>query len=416
MSKTTVPMMTSRGKNAASRIFPRARAAAAHGSLLGRHGTASTMLAIGAASRRCVFGLHLTRKSHGVPFEPMLSAPMLRVFSPGLNGVRHPTCGGGVRPPGPVVDVRRRRRDRHSPMRLSPMRRDRACRRAPSARRHRVEGRRAAGCALVVGALPGPHRYDARVGEDLCFALAGQERKELVTLDGLVAKELPRWLGARRASRAGWSSRGVARSRQGVGSRRRSRVPCPVNLPGGRQLEADLAVDRQAPLVRRGAPPGVACPHGERSARRWLRLRRDPLSAAVRPAVRPLLPLPELPAPDGERVRLNILIETDRIELLAGDPQPVDVPRSSGTQRIFRCPTCQIAVYSRYTRATTRFVRAGTLDDPSAVEPDVHIYTRSKLPWVTLPEGVPAFSTYYDTEKLWPAESLERLAALGRRK
>jgi len=112
---------------------------------------------------------------------------------------------------------------------------------------------------------------------------------------------------------------------------------------------------------------------------------------------------------------INILIETDRIELLAGEPQPIDVPRSSGTQRIFRCPTCQIAVYSRYTRATTRFVRAGTLDDPSAVEPDVHIYTRSKLPWVTLPEGVPAFRTYYDSEKLWPAESLERIAALGRR-
>jgi len=118
----------------------------------------------------------------------------------------------------------------------------------------------------------------------------------------------------------------------------------------------------------------------------------------------------------GSAFVVNILVETDRVELLAGEPQPIDVPRSSGTQRIYRCPKCQIAVYSRYTRATTRFVRAGTLDDPSAVEPDVHIYTRTKLPWITLPEGVPAFNTYYDTETLWPAESLERLAALGRRK
>ena len=68
------------------------------GSLLGRHRAASTMLAIGAASRRRLFGLHLTRKSHGVPFEPVLSAPMLRVVSLGLNGLRHPTCRGGVRP------------------------------------------------------------------------------------------------------------------------------------------------------------------------------------------------------------------------------------------------------------------------------------------------------------------------------
>jgi hypothetical protein len=56
-----------------------------------------------------------------------------------------------------------------------------------------------------------------------------------------------------------------------------------------------------------------------------------------------------------------------------------------------------------------RFVRAGTLDDPASVAPDVHIFTRSKLPWVILPEDVPAFNVYYDTEKLWPEESLARM-------
>ena len=118
----------------------------------------------------------------------------------------------------------------------------------------------------------------------------------------------------------------------------------------------------------------------------------------------------------GSAFVVNVLIEADRVELLAGDPQPVDVPRGgSSKQRIFRCPTCQVALFSRYTRATVRFVRAGTLDDPATVEPDVHIYTRSKLPWVTLRESVPAFRTYYDTEKLWPASSLERLAALRKR-
>ena len=59
-----------------------------------------------------------------------------------------------------------------------------------------------------------------------------------------------------------------------------------------------------------------------------------------------------------------------------------------------------------------RFVRVGTLDDPAQMPPDVHIFTRSKLPWVTLPEGVPAFEIYYETKKLWPAESLERRRAL----
>jgi hypothetical protein len=59
-----------------------------------------------------------------------------------------------------------------------------------------------------------------------------------------------------------------------------------------------------------------------------------------------------------------------------------------------------------------RFVRAGTLDDPSSVAPDVHIFVRSKVPWVNLPESVPAFSVYYDTKKVWPAASIERLAAI----
>jgi len=58
-----------------------------------------------------------------------------------------------------------------------------------------------------------------------------------------------------------------------------------------------------------------------------------------------------------------------------------------------------------------RFVRGGTLDDPRGVTPDVHIYTRSKVGWVTLPEGAPAFDDYYDSKQLWPAESLERLRA-----
>ena len=57
-------------------------------------------------------------------------------------------------------------------------------------------------------------------------------------------------------------------------------------------------------------------------------------------------------------------------------------------------------------------MRVGTLDDPAALPPDVHIFTRSKLPWVALPEDVRAFDVYYDTQKLWPASSLERLEAL----
>ena len=112
----------------------------------------------------------------------------------------------------------------------------------------------------------------------------------------------------------------------------------------------------------------------------------------------------------GSAFVINVLIETDRVELLTGEPQQVDLPRDDGsTQQVFRCPTCQVAVFSHYGFSGVRFVRAGTLDDPSSVVPDVHIYTRSKLPWVKLPESTPAFEVYYESKSLWPAASLARL-------
>jgi hypothetical protein len=117
----------------------------------------------------------------------------------------------------------------------------------------------------------------------------------------------------------------------------------------------------------------------------------------------------------GSAFVLNALIESGRVETLAGAPEPVMTPSESGRgQQIWRCPDCRVALWSNYGGAADllRFVRIGTLDEPGALPPDVHIYTRSKLPWVTLPEGTPAFAAYYDSEALWPAASLERRKAL----
>src|SRR5438552_10065309 len=86
----------------------------------------------------------------------------------------------------------------------------------------------------------------------------------------------------------------------------------------------------------------------------------------------------------GSAFVLNALIETDRIVLLSGKPEPVGVPTDSGLPHdIHRCPRCHTAVWSNYGgRTKLCFVRVGTLDEPATFPPDVHIYTRSKLPWV----------------------------------
>ena len=117
----------------------------------------------------------------------------------------------------------------------------------------------------------------------------------------------------------------------------------------------------------------------------------------------------------GTAFALNAMIEADRVVLLSGTPEAVTIPTNSGKgQKVSRCPTCRIAVWSNYAGAgdAIRFVRVGTLDNPDALPPGIHIYTSSKQPWVILPEGAPAVAEYYDRKLYWPPESLERRRAL----
>jgi hypothetical protein len=119
----------------------------------------------------------------------------------------------------------------------------------------------------------------------------------------------------------------------------------------------------------------------------------------------------------GSAFVLNALIETDQIQITAGTPQPVPLPTDSGRPHdVYRCPACQIALWSDYGRRSwLRFVRVGTLDNPAVLAPDVHIYTRSKLPWIVLPADKPVFEAYYDPDAVWPQASLaRRRAASGR--
>ncbi len=109
------------------------------------------------------------------------------------------------------------------------------------------------------------------------------------------------------------------------------------------------------------------------------------------------------------------MIESDRVVVLKGAPAAVDTPSNSGKgQKIVRCPSCRVALWSHYGGAgdAISFVRVGTLDDPDRVPPDIHIYTSSKQPWVVLPPGTPAVPEYYKASDYWPEESLARRRAL----
>jgi hypothetical protein len=121
----------------------------------------------------------------------------------------------------------------------------------------------------------------------------------------------------------------------------------------------------------------------------------------------------------GTAHALNALYEADRIAHTAGEPEIVVTPSASGKgQKIARCPTCRVAVWSNYPQAgpVIRFVRVGTMDNPDVCPPDIHIFTSSKQPWVTLPADSKAVAEFYDLDAVWPAESLERRRQLMRGK
>ena len=120
----------------------------------------------------------------------------------------------------------------------------------------------------------------------------------------------------------------------------------------------------------------------------------------------------------GASFALNALIEPDRVQLLEGEVEVINIPSESGKgQRISRCPRCHIAVWSTYAQSgeVVRCVRVGTLDEPDRLPPDIHIFTASKQPWVALPPNTPAMAEFYNASELWPKESRERWVALQAR-
>jgi len=114
----------------------------------------------------------------------------------------------------------------------------------------------------------------------------------------------------------------------------------------------------------------------------------------------------------GSAFILNAWIETDRVVLLSGAPEEVDVPTpSGGPYRAARCPSCGTVVWGTFAAPFFRFLRGGTLDDTRALTPDVHIYTATKVPWLNIDDGVRAFEGYYRRSEVWRPEALARFEA-----
>ena len=105
----------------------------------------------------------------------------------------------------------------------------------------------------------------------------------------------------------------------------------------------------------------------------------------------------------GASFALNAMIETDRVTLLAGRPETgrhaLRTAARARRSRAARPAASRSGAITRARGAQVAFVRVGTLDDPDALPPDIHIFTSSKQPWVVLPPGTPAVPEYYDRKQ-----------------
>ena len=108
----------------------------------------------------------------------------------------------------------------------------------------------------------------------------------------------------------------------------------------------------------------------------------------------------------GSAFAINGMIEAERVQIVEGEDKLLNGER---------CSICNTFLWGnhRLFGDGIKFVRLGTLDQAERIKPDAHFFTRSKHPWVTIPEGVPTFETL-PTDRdppLMNAEASARLEA-----
>ncbi len=118
----------------------------------------------------------------------------------------------------------------------------------------------------------------------------------------------------------------------------------------------------------------------------------------------------------GSAFALNVMIESENLRV-TGETARTHLPAGGPKgQASHACLNCRQTLWTHYgaAGAAFAFVRAGVLDERASIEPDVHIYTSTKLPWVVIPKGVRTFEAYYNPKETWSLDAQERFRAVKR--
>jgi hypothetical protein len=92
----------------------------------------------------------------------------------------------------------------------------------------------------------------------------------------------------------------------------------------------------------------------------------------------------------GSAFSMNVAVPQDTLRVESGSPRRYEDHSGASGKAFYRffCGDCGSHVYSHGAAyGAIVFVKAGTLDDPSWLAPNMHIWCAEKLPWVAIPEG-----------------------------
>jgi hypothetical protein len=111
----------------------------------------------------------------------------------------------------------------------------------------------------------------------------------------------------------------------------------------------------------------------------------------------------------GSAFTVQVLALPDALEI-SGETIEGRVTQPSGAEVIqVGCPRCLTRIYARnLARPDFITLRGGTLDDSDTLVPGVHLWTSSKQPWVTIPEGVTAYEMQPEDPMQWVVLLLPR--------
>lgn len=96
----------------------------------------------------------------------------------------------------------------------------------------------------------------------------------------------------------------------------------------------------------------------------------------------------------GSAFSLGLVIPTDTLDL-KGTLTPWSRESEQGnTNTRYSCASCGNIIYGIGDTSTELAkLQAGTLEDTSEVEPEVHMWAENKQPWLTLPDRLHQFET-----------------------